>query len=302
MTRWWIPVLMVSATVAGCSSTPKPPTLADLVEREIENTEPAVELPRTRDKAIDAYRAFLLDAPSHSPLKAEATRRLADLGQERLDELEARDQGAAATNQRITRERQSINLYATLIERYPDNPRNAAALYQLSRAYESVGQRELSLQALNRLVAQYPTSERLDEVQFRRGETLYVDQRYREAEAAYRAVIAIGNRSSFYDQALYKGGWSLFKQGRYEEALDLYTAVLDRRVVGGEIPLAQLSQVERERVDDTLRVAALSFSYRQGAESVSRYFTQRGAQPYEHRIYRTLGDQYLEKARYSDSA
>lgn len=295
--------VMFASFLAGCSSSPKAPTLADLVKREQKAAEPALELPATRHKAIDAYKAFLADAPFDSPLKAEATRRLADLGQENLDELETRETTAQGEPQRLSEQREAIiDLYTKLIERYPDNPRNPEALYQLSRAHESVGQRQKALTALDRLIAQYPDSARLDEVQFRRGETLYVDQRYRDAENAYRAVIAFGEQSAFYDQALYKGGWSLFKQQRYEEALDLFTAVLDRRVQGHEIPLEGLSRVERERIDDTLRVSALSFSYQAGAETVSRYFRKRGEQPYEYLVYRTLGDQYLDQERYSDAA
>ncbi len=291
------------AFTAACSSSPKAPTLADLAEKEVQEPKPAVELPKSRGKAIDAYKAFLADAPFDSPLKAEATRRLADLGQEDLDELEAKEGGADEQPKHVAEQRRAIiDLYSKLIERYPDNPRNPEALYQLSRAHESVGQREEALVVLDKLVKEYPNSGRLDEVQFRRGETLYVDQRYREAEAAYRSVIRFGEKSSFYDQALYKGGWSLFKQSRYEEAVDLFSAVLDRRVVNAEIPLDGLSRVERERIDDTLRVSALSFSYRQGARSVSDYFAKRGEQPYEYLIYRTLGDQYLEKERYSDAA
>ncbi|GAB4358438.1 MAG: tetratricopeptide repeat protein [Gammaproteobacteria bacterium] len=295
--------MLGAALLTACSGVPKAPTLAELVEGEAFAPEPAVELPATREKAIDAYRAFLADAPEESPLRAEAIRRLADLGLEDLDELEAGDEISRKKTAAVTRQRKAIiDLYTTLIERYPDNPRNAEALYQLSRAYESVGQRDKALAALDRLVGEHPDTARMDEVQFRRGETLYVDRRYREAEEAYRAVIRIGEQSPFYDQSLYKGGWSLFKQQRWEDALDFFMALLDRRVKGNDIPLEGMSRVERERIDDTLRVSALSFSYLGGAGAISRYFGSRGGRPYEYLVYRTLGEQYLNQERYTDAA
>lgn len=301
----WLTAFSVTALALGlgaCGSAPKTPTLADLAATRSAEPEPTVELPASRGKAIDAYRAFLDDAPETSPLRAEAIRRLADLRQESLDDktsavdIEISSQAQASERQAI------ITLYSNLLRRYPDNPRNPEAMYQLGRAYEAAGERERALETMERLVRTFPDSPRFDEVQFRRGEMLYVDQRYGEAESAYRAVIAAGPGSAFYDQALYKGGWSLFKQRRFDAALDLFITVLDRRVENDDIDLDALSRVERERVLDTLRVISHSFSYQAGAASMADYFGRRGARPYEHLMYRTLGEQHLDKERYSDAA
>jgi tetratricopeptide (TPR) repeat protein len=62
-------------------------------------------------------------------------------------------------------------------------------LYQLARAYETTGQPDQALATLDRIVAQYPHTPHLDEVQFRRGELLFSNKRYAEAEKAYAAVI-----------------------------------------------------------------------------------------------------------------
>lgn len=300
--RKTLAALSISLAIAACGATSKVPTLADLAQQKEPEVEPAVELPASRDRAIDAYRSFLADAPQTSPLRAEAMRRLADLRQETLD-----DRTSAAeveiSNQALNSERQAIiTLYSDLLRRYPDNPRNPEAMYQLGRALEAAGERERALETLTRYASNYPNGTRYDEVQFRRGEILYAEQRYGEAENAYRAVVDAGSDSAFYDQALYKGGWSLFKQRRYDSALDLFTLVLDRRVTNDDIVLAELSRVERERVLDTLRVSSLSFSYQGGTSSMADYFGSRGPRPYEHLVYRTLGEQYLEKERYSDAA
>jgi tetratricopeptide (TPR) repeat protein len=81
------------------------------------------------------------------------------------------------------------------------------------------------------MVADHPASPHYLEAQFRRGEILFVNKDYVEAERAYHIVIAAGSKgSAYYEQALYKSGWSLFTQRRYEPALDAFTAVLDAKL------------------------------------------------------------------------
>ena len=62
------------------------------------------------------------------------------------------------------------------------------------------------MRTLDELVARFPATELIDEVQFRRGEMLFLDKRYNEAEQAYQAVRQYGPASRFYEQSLYKLG------------------------------------------------------------------------------------------------
>ncbi len=107
-------------------------------------------------------------------------------------------------------------------------------LYQLARAYEADGRIDESLATLDRLIAEYPQTPHADEAQFRRGETLFVLKRYRDAELAYDAVLKHGSASQFYQQALYKHGWSLFKQQQYDKSLGSFFALLDREARHGQ--------------------------------------------------------------------
>ena len=59
-------------------------------------------------------------------------------------------------------------------------------LYQLARAYEIGGRTDEALDVLNELVERYPGHALIDEVQFRRGEMLFLRKRYNDAEMAYR--------------------------------------------------------------------------------------------------------------------
>src|SRR5205814_7901924 len=103
-------------------------------------------------------------------------------------------------------------MYEKLLKTYPDYKKNDLVLYQLARAYEAAGRLDDSLATLDRLLAEYPRTRHADEAQFRRGETLFVQRRYRDAERAYSAVLERGAASQFYEQSLYKHGWALFKQ------------------------------------------------------------------------------------------
>ncbi len=89
---------------------------------------------------------------------------------------------------------EAIKLYSTLLQAYPNYPRNDQVLYQLARAYETTGQPEKALETLDRVVQKYPRTPQLDEVQFRRGELLFSAKRYADAQAAYATVIIAGAR------------------------------------------------------------------------------------------------------------
>lgn len=278
----------------------RPKTLAELEEDPM----PAVEqstIQADRKQAIGAYRRFLEDAPEDSPLRVEALRRVADLNQAELDDREAAASDGEAVAPGKEEREAVIAAYSALLARYPDHPRNAEIRYQLARAYSSNAQTDQALVHLNRLAAEHPNFDRIDEVQFRRGEALFVRTDYAEAADAYAQVIEMGAASSFYEQALYKRGWSMFKQNDFEAAMDMFVTLMDRRVEGDDIPTESLSPVEQERLQDTLRVMALSFNYLGGQDAIAAYFNDRGERPYEHLIYDTLGSQYLEKERFTDA-
>jgi len=197
---------------------------------------------------------------------------------------------------------EAIALYDQLLAEYPNYEHNDEVLYQKSRAYDELGRTEEAMQTMERLIAQYPTSGYLDEVQFRRAEFFFTRRKFREAEGAYGAIIALGTRSEYYELALYKLGWTLYKQEFYEEALHRYIALLDHKVAIGYDFDAKNEEGDERRVADTFRVISLSFSNLGGSEIVGEYFASNGKRQYEDRIYSNLGEYYLTKLRYHDAA
>tara|TARA_R110002096_G_scaffold6409_2_gene29732 strand:+ start:51563 stop:54388 length:2826 start_codon:yes stop_codon:yes gene_type:complete len=256
------------------------------------------------DLARENYRAFL-DLVSDDPeLRAEAMRRLGDL------ELEATEAQQLADNidaLDTTGYNNAVGLYQQLLEAYPDYRRNDTVLYQLARAYEVGGQTDEALTVLDELVTNFPDTLLIDEVQFRRGEMLFLRKRYNDAEMAYQDVVQYGDTSRFYEQSLYKLGWSQFKLAWHEESLEPFFELLDRKIgdadIGeGDSRLATLKRAERELVEDTFRVLSISFSYMDGAGSIDSFLAGRNNPHYSYVIYRNLGDLYLEKERFQDAA
>jgi cellulose synthase operon protein C len=197
---------------------------------------------------------------------------------------------------------EAIALYNRLLTEYPSYKDSDLVLYQMARAYDELGRTEEAIETMERLIRANPHSDHLDEVQFRRGEYFFTRRRFREAENAYSGIISMGDSSSFYELALYKLGWTFYKQEIYEEALHKYMALLDYKVkIGYDFDQTHEEDDER-RVADTYRVISLSFSNLGGPDAVREYYTTFGNRSYEDRVYRNLGDYYLDKLRYDDAA
>ncbi len=197
---------------------------------------------------------------------------------------------------------EAIQIYQKLLRKYPDYERNDEVMYQLARAYGIRGEQEKSLATLDEIVKRYPYTRLISEVQFRRGEILFVHKQYVAAEHAYGAVVRTGKGSDFYDQALYKHGWSLFKQSKYLQALDSFLKLIDEKAAGGRAAIDHFNEIEKQRFSDTLRVVSFSFSYLGGPEAIADYFKTHGRKSYEDLLFADLGDHYLVKRRYADAA
>lgn len=283
----------------GGDDRPRPnDRIADLKAGKLElRSEPAVM--DAAQLARQQYRTFLELSEGSPEMQMEAMRRLADLS---VAAAEDTDMAGLIQDQFL---KEAVWLYEQLLERNPDHELRDAILYQLARAREFTGDNDGALAALDQLIVNHPDSRLYDEAQFRRGEVLFVAKRYREAEAAYAAVIAVGEHSAFYEQSLYKHGWSYFKLGLHDESMDSFFSLLDRQLADTEDPAAAIdamSRPQRELIDDTFRVMSISFTYMDGPATLDELMDRRGDVIYANLLYAGLGDLYLDKERYSDAA
>lgn len=304
MSRSWTAiaagVLVALTAAAGAADEPqRTGTIKDLEDREVK-IERAPPTGVDQQQAAEQYRRFLELQSQNEKMRAEATRRLGDL-QVELDESARAAGGAGLTGVELN---EAVKLYEGLLAAQPDYERNDAVMYQLARAYEAQAQPEKALTVLDRLVASRPDSQWVTEAQFRRGEILFSAARYREAEAAYAAVVKAGSDSGFYEQGLYKHGWSLFKQSRAEQSAESFLRLLDRVLIaGGKLrERDSLSRPERELTDDAMRAMAITFSDLDGPQTLDEILKGRGDPLYAHLLYEALGTLYIEKERYQDAA
>ncbi len=288
---------------SGCSWLPlgndrHEPTVGSLQDRHEWPAPAPLPMADSRQAAMSEYQSFLADAQDPE-LVPEAMRRLADL---QLDvEQEQLQVGVPVAGGAGSR---AAALYEELLRRYPDHPHSDTSLYQMARALEQHADPQPAMAALSHYAERYQGTERYDEVQFRRGEYLFVQRRYAEAEQAYQAVLEQGADSVFHQQALYKIGWARFKQNQYEPALNAYLQLFDETIADhdrAELP-ATLERIDRERIEDTLRAVSLCFVYLGDTQEISRYFAAHGGRRYEPMLYAHLATLHLAKERYSDAA
>lgn len=211
-------------------------------------------------------------------------------------------QKPGGVNQQSAGTREAIALYKKLLNDYPNYKFNDQALYQLARTDEELGNIEEAMQMMDRLAIGYPHSRYINEVQFRRGEYYYTRKKFPDAEDAYKVVVNAGAGSPYYEFALYKLGWTYYKQELYVEALHQFVALLDHKAAQGYNPNHPKESFDEKRIEDTYRVMSLSFSNLGGADAIAAYFNKYGKRAYETSVYKNLGDEYVEKRRYSDAA
>jgi TolA-binding protein len=80
--------------------------------------------------------------------------------------------------------KEAIATYWSILEQYPNYERNDQVLYQLSRAYDEIGEPDQAMEVMDRLVAEYPFSKYLDEIHFRRGEYFFVRRQFLDGRAS----------------------------------------------------------------------------------------------------------------------
>lgn len=248
--------------------------------------------------ALEQYDQIQLLEGIDPAIRAEALRRSADL---RIRLAESSGNPDAAELSKATR------AYKALLAEQPDYVRTDRVLYQLARASELLGDEAGAIASLSQLGQKYPMSIRSADAQFRAAELLYRDQRYAAAEEQYRRVLAIGPKTSLFEPAQYKYAWSLLQQSKHEQALPVFIAVLERELPSGELsdPKAALAAVRSGRAElagDALRGIGLSLAALGGGKALNRQFAQSGEPRFAALLHTALGQQLLEKRRYSDAA
>jgi tetratricopeptide (TPR) repeat protein len=248
---------------------------------------------------------------------------LAEQHQESGEPLPSNESPLAGPEQGNGYYQQAIAQYQSLLSAHPEHPENVDVLYQLAKAYEQQGQANKSFLSLNKLLKQYPQNPYLAEIHFRRGEILFNQGNYQQAISAYNKVLGLGEDNRYFATSAYMLGWSYFKTEQQSKALLAFTQLLDHNLPNNIIQQSALRQIDsrrqinrlspgnKRRVNDTLRIMGLLFSYQDSAlagpayangNSIQDHFQGTGPRHYEYLLYEQLAQHYLNKDRFRDSA
>lgn len=286
--------IALAITLVGCGSNrPEYKTLADLDPVPVPSQH--TPMPEVTLEEVTAQYHAVLELTNDPDIRVKVMRRLAG-----LQMIKSENEQMSATEQREFYG-EAIAMYQAILRDNPNSADNDRLMYQMAKAYELDGRREEAKATLDKIAHKYPESDFQTEVQFRRGEILFSQGDYAGAEAAYAKVVAAGEGSQYFLNAVYMKGWAQFKQNRYRHALKSYTKVLDK-LLADTTDIELLPSVNRNMAQDTLRVMSLSFSYLEGPYTIADVYDLWGNRHYEHLLYDGLGQLYLEKERYRDSA
>ena len=303
---------LIPLAIAGCVSPmaakidPTPDIGETLGKRE---APPEEVLPIIRSepiaadpgKAIENYRKLLELQSADDATRDESRRRLADL-QVQVADAEGNTEAVEGDL------RDSIKQYDRLLKDNPDSPDNDRIYYQRARALQNLGDTPAAIDTLATMTARHPDSRLVNDARFRRAELLFFEARYAEAESEYGIVLAQGAETPFFEPAQYKYGWSRYKQGKYTEAVDVFVAILDHVLpqdasfFDPTLVLAQVRGTQADYAKDALRVISLSFANLGGGTAANDYFAQAGDPRFFPLVYVSLGDQLLERQRFTDAA
>ena len=297
-------ILLITCTalmVGACSNTLEN-TLAVMPEAPVQTV--AVPQSLQRENAIKNYTEYLEKAQSKA-FANNALRRLADLELESGETFLSQENNNDINTGKKTLQ-SAVKHYNTYLDTYTDNQDNDLVLYQLSKAYSLLGEQEKSLETMDKIVARYPASLYMDEIQFRRAEILFSYGEYAAAEAAYQFIVSTKPESNLFEKSRYKLGWSQFKQAKYSDSLDTFFAVLDSKRTAGIITDSNINpeaiDVDKSFANDVLRIVSITLSYNTDTTQLDEVFANHPERTYRPLIYRSIGELYLSTGRHMDAA
>ena len=274
--------------IMACSSS-NTRTLGQLKYEE--EREKEIEFEQLSHEEVRREYKELIDLFEDQKLKEQIERRIADVYMmEAVD-----DQIEQETSQYV----EAIKAYRNILERYPNSPDNAEVFYQLAKAYDLEGQQQEAMKMLTELVNRHPGYANIAEAHFRKADIHFNWQQYRQAKASYQAVTRFsGGRLQL--NANYMLGWVYYKELDFESSINAFAYVLNQILVPGRA-LDTLDKAEKPLVEDSIHSMSLALDKLGGANTI-REIPAIAEQSYVWMLYDHLGDYYLEKELYEQSA
>ncbi|HEY3445506.1 MAG TPA: tetratricopeptide repeat protein [Myxococcales bacterium] len=273
---------------------------------------------KERLDAIAMFEEFLQRYPEEPKYTPDVMFRLAELYYEKTkddynlamkeyeDQLKLVEAGklAAAPPEPKQSFQRSVELYQTLITKFPDYRFNDASRYLLGFCLEKQGELEQSRDTFRRLIEMYPTSRYVPEAWVRLGE--YYFDAVGEPQALENAAEAYAKAATFkdhplYDKAIYKLGWTYYRMDNFDRAVDAFVQLVD-------FYDQQSKEKGEEEAGGDLRTEALQYMAISFADEkwgsiakAQELFGRIGPRPWEAELWKRLGDVYSDQTKWDDA-
>ena len=180
------------------------------------------------------------------------------------------------------------------LQKFTEAEEGAAEIaYQLARMQEMKGAADSVLVSLSNLIALGNDDPASLEARFRRAEIFFSRGDFAAAAADYGLVAGVAGQYQLH--ARYMLTWVQFKQGDLDSALATSISAFQQISDQGEITQNELKQ-------DLLRVTVIALDYLEGPTSLATLMAAENKPAWQSELYRALGDWYLSKSRFADSA
>lgn len=326
-------IIVSGMVLSGCFSSgqsdytqqPKRSSLSDLANKGSSEKVVAVEMSQQqRSVALANIYQQLLTLEPDPEVRTHVEYRLAqintesfeaqsyaDLGDELAEPSQTDSMVLAQMNQNDAALQQLVEQYQQLLLRYPQRAENEHIQYQLAKALDLQGKLDASLAQVESLLRQYPQTEYLAELNFRRGEIYYNLQNYSAAIQAYKQVLNASNNQKYQLNSMYMLGWSEFKLNRLANADNAFLQVFEALVANQQnnpditsltadnFAFEKLGSRAQNLAIDTQRVLSISLSQQLQSQSLVTLVKDNQSLPYiglyQHVLFANLATFLLDK-------
>jgi tetratricopeptide (TPR) repeat protein len=188
-----------------------------------------------------------------------------------------------------------LNLYASVVEKFPQGELVDDAFYNIGFLLEEIGSPDSALAYYSKILKEFPETPLLPDVYMRIAE-YYFNPPVNEIVTAisyYQKVLPYRD-SPRYDEALYRLGWSHYRINEYSKAISYFTLLVDD--VGRSQQYDPLQKYTNPSlVDESVEYIGLSFLESGGPEAAARYFREIGGREYGAGVFKRMGDAYMDE-------
>ena len=287
MSKRLVPIVGLTFVLSGCSFWKEPEfkTEAPSVATTIKNL-PTVEVQSQELPTLSLSELVTqLEQVQTDEHQFEVTSRLAQLQLELME------------YQLSTGETDFTALIQTLekLRDLTDNEQVKARVdYQLARVKSMSGEQDTVLASLSETIATTDVPELELESRFRRAEIRFSNADLKGSEQDFAKVASTTGEYQLH--ARYMLTWVRFKLGDLDGSLEASIAALS------QIEMLEEKQKYQELKRDLSRVTVLALDYADGPETLAELMEAESKPDWQTDLYRALGDWYLTKDRFADSA